>query len=58
MLALNIKSDGISEILKKTLKKYSIKNYFVFDMSVPELIQYKKKIKFFEDLVIMKKFSF
>ena len=49
VLALNIKSDGISEILKKTLKKYSIKNYFVFDMSVPELIKYKKKrIKFFE----------
>ncbi len=49
ILALNIKSDGLSEILKKILKKYSIKNYFVFDMSVPELIQYKKKkIKFFE----------
>ena len=48
-LALNIKSDGISKILKKNLKKYNIKNYFVFDMSIPELIQYKKgKINFFE----------
>ena len=44
-----------SEILKKTLKKYSIKNYFVFDMSKAELIQYKKKLNFSKDLVIMKK---
>ena len=41
-LALNIKSDGIYGELQKLLKLYYINNYFVFDMSIPELIQYKK----------------
>lgn len=36
-LALNIKSDGLREILIKTLGKYEITNYFLFDMSVPDL---------------------
>ncbi len=43
ILALNIKSDGLHTILDKKLKKYGIKNYFVFDMSVPEQMQYIKK---------------
>ena len=41
-LFLNIKSDGIAESLRKVLDEYSIKNYFAFDMSVPEMIHYKK----------------
>jgi len=41
-LFLNIKSDGIGKALRKTLDDYSIKNYYAFDMSIPEMIQYKK----------------
>jgi hypothetical protein len=39
-LALNIKSDGLQAELKSLIKKYSIKNYFVFDMSVPDARQW------------------
>ena len=49
LLALNIKTDGISKKLKTLLNRYQIKNYFVFDMSVPETLNYKKnKLKFYE----------
>lgn len=41
-LALNIKSDGLQEKLKVLISKYQIKNYFVFDMSVPDGLQYLK----------------
>ena len=39
-LALNIKSDGLQEKLKSLLSEYNISNYFVFDMSVPDALQY------------------
>jgi glycerophosphoryl diester phosphodiesterase len=39
-LALNIKADGLQKILSTTLEKYNIQNYFVFDMSVPDMIGY------------------
>lgn len=42
-LALNIKSDGLSKPLKEKLFKYDINNYFVFDMSVPDMLQYHKQ---------------
>jgi len=35
-LALNIKSDGLQELLKVKLLQYDIRNYFVFDMSIPD----------------------
>lgn len=41
-LALNIKADGLQEQLKALLEKYDIQNYFVFDMSVPDGLQYLK----------------
>lgn len=41
-LALNVKADGLQDELKKSLQKYQIENYFVFDMSVPEGIKYLK----------------
>jgi len=37
-LAINIKSDGLHEELKKMLENYSIEQYFIFDMSIPDLI--------------------
>jgi len=42
-LALNIKSDGLQDSLKSLLDKYKIENYFVFDMSVPDGLQYIKR---------------
>ena len=47
LLLINIKSDGILHMLKKKIAKYGIKNYFIFDMSNPELFVAKKlRIKF------------
>ena len=46
-LLMNIKSDGLQIKLKKLLKKYKIRNYFVFDMSIPDTLSYIKfNIKF------------
>lgn len=39
-LALNIKADGLQMKLKELLDEYSIQNYFVFDMSVPDGLGY------------------
>jgi hypothetical protein len=39
-LALNIKADGLQKLLICALEKYEIKNYFVFDMSVPDMMGY------------------
>jgi len=41
-LALNVKADGLQEKLKALIEKYRIKNYFVFDMSLPEGLNYLK----------------
>lgn len=41
-LALNIKSDGLQLELKRLIEKHNITNYFVFDMSVPDGLQYLK----------------
>lgn len=38
-LAINIKSDGLQDQLKTALKKYNVENYFLFDMSIPDLIK-------------------
>jgi len=40
LLAINIKSCGLQELLVEQLKQYHITNYFVFDMSVPDAIVY------------------
>lgn len=42
ILALNVKSDGIQKLTMNLLNKYDIKNYFLFDMSVPEQYVYSK----------------
>jgi hypothetical protein len=42
-LALNIKADGLQAKLKVLLKEYNITNYFVFDMSIPDGLQYLKQ---------------
>lgn len=46
--AINIKADGLKDLLCDLLEKYNVKNYFTFDMSVPQMIEYKEKgITFF-----------
>ncbi len=47
-LALNVKADGIQELLQKLLNKYEIEKYFCFDMSVPDTFGYvDADLKFF-----------
>lgn len=41
-LALNIKTDGLQKLLAEALLEHQIQNYFVFDMSVPDMITYIK----------------
>lgn len=41
VLALNIKSDGLHEKIKAALADYQIDSYFMFDMSVPDTLNYK-----------------
>lgn len=42
-LALNIKSDGLQGPLLGSLKAFDIRNYFLFDMSLPEAIKYLRE---------------
>jgi hypothetical protein len=47
-LALNVKSDGLQEMAGDILNKYSITEYFFFDMSIPDsLVFLDKKLNFF-----------
>ena len=39
-LALNVKADGLAKELKKILQGYPELNYFVFDMSIPDMKSY------------------
>ena len=42
-MALNIKSDGLVHLLKKAMSRYQASNFFVFDMSTPELLNYERQ---------------
>lgn len=42
-LAINIKADGLQGLLGELLAKYEVEKYFVFDMSIPELVAYRNK---------------
>lgn len=39
--AINIKADGLKDILKDYFDKYSVTNYFLFDMSVPQMVEFR-----------------
>lgn len=39
-IALNIKADGLQKKLRQMLEKYSVSQYFVFDMSIPDTLSY------------------
>lgn len=38
--AINIKADGLGEKLQNELKKHHIANFFAFDMSTPQMVEY------------------
>ena len=40
-LAVNVKADGIQQLLLEQIVRYKIVNYAVFDMSVPEKVVYQ-----------------
>lgn len=40
--AINIKADGLKDILKAFFDKYSVSNYFLFDMSVPQMVEFRE----------------
>lgn len=42
-LALNIKSDGLQDLLLESVARFDLENFFVFDMSVPDCLSYAKK---------------
>lgn len=41
--AINIKADGMKEMLTESLKRHRIKNYFTFDMSVPQMVEFQQQ---------------
>lgn len=46
--AINIKADGLKDMLKGCLERYTIKNYFLFDMSVPQMVEFAEMgLRFF-----------
>lgn len=42
-IALNIKADGLAVYLKCIMEKNNLNNWFVFDMSVPDMLSYIKE---------------
>ncbi len=46
--AVNIKADGLKEFVKEYTEKYNVKNYFLFDMSVPQMVEFEEMgLRFF-----------
>lgn len=41
-LALNVKADGLQNLLIHQLQSFNLSNYFLFDMSFPETIKYRR----------------
>ena len=39
---LNVKSDGIKEMVSELLIQFEVSNYFLFDMSIPEMKRYSE----------------
>lgn len=46
--AINIKADGLKGMLKFFIEKYHISNYFLFDMSIPQMVEFHEMgLKYF-----------
>jgi glycerophosphoryl diester phosphodiesterase len=47
-LALNIKADGLCNLLQEALTTAGVAHYFVFDMSIPDMLSYQRAgLRFF-----------
>ena len=47
-LAINVKADGLQDLVQRLARRHKVRKYFVFDASIPELIEYRaRKIPFF-----------
>lgn len=47
-IAINVKADGLQILIAEALRAYGVEDYFVFDMSIPDLIGYRKRgLRFF-----------
>jgi len=42
VLALNIKADGLAALCERALRTYDITRFFMFDMSIPDMLSYVK----------------
>lgn len=42
IFAINIKADGLKELIVEYLNKYNITSYFLFDMSVPQMVEFRE----------------
>lgn len=40
--AINIKADGLKDLLLEQLHESHLRNYFVFDMSVPQMVEFEQ----------------
>lgn len=40
--AINIKADGLKELLREQLAQKQLRNYFLFDMSVPQMVEFQE----------------
>lgn len=40
--AINIKADGLKDLIQKQLTENHIQNYFLFDMSVPQMVEFQQ----------------
>lgn len=40
--AINIKADGLKDLLQFFFNTYHISNYFLFDMSVPQMVEFRE----------------
>lgn len=46
--AINIKADGLKDILGVLIRENNISNYFLFDMSIPQMVEFKQMgLRFF-----------
>ena len=41
--AINIKADGLKKLLAQSLNYYGVTNYFAFDMSVPQMVEFREQ---------------
>lgn len=42
LLALNVKADGLQQLIRHELASMNVTNYFLFDMSVPDMLEYMR----------------